>query len=150
MNATRRQEAYNFLLQTGVASLVARDVESLCHASSCVTTDYDNRIVRAAHNLSRNPGLGARVVVDSDETCALGTAVGRVHEEARLKRERFQQMLQEKYDALNDQKFATIVRCRRCRSEDIMWEEKQVRSADEGATIFAACTNCKHRWVMAS
>jgi DNA-directed RNA polymerase subunit M/transcription elongation factor TFIIS len=57
-------------------------------------------------------------------------------------------MLQEKYDALNDRKFQAIVRCRRCGSEEVTWDEKQTRSADEGATVFCACQTCKNRWVM--
>ena len=57
-------------------------------------------------------------------------------------------MLQEKYDALNDKTFESIVRCRRCGSGEVTWEEKQTRSADEGATVFCACTVCKNRWVL--
>ena len=57
-------------------------------------------------------------------------------------------MLQEKYDELNDANYAAIVRCRRCGSAEVTWEEKQTRSADEAATVFCVCTTCKNRWVM--
>lgn len=144
----RRRQAFCLLTGSGVEAAVARDIESVCHAASGTAIDYDDRIVRAAHNLSKRPSLGVAVVHLSDEECARGTAVGRVQDELRLRRERFEGMLQEKYEALDDQKFQAIVRCRRCGSEEIVWEEKQTRSADEGATIFAACVKCKNRWVM--
>ena len=57
-------------------------------------------------------------------------------------------VVQEKYDSLNDRQFQAIVRCRRCGSQEVSWEEKQTRSADEGATVFCVCTTCKNRWVM--
>jgi DNA-directed RNA polymerase subunit M/transcription elongation factor TFIIS len=148
MQAAKRQRAYNLLCGSNVSMSVARDVESLCHAASVSQDEYDNHVIRAAYNLARKPELGTSVVYSSDATCAVGTPVGLVQEEARLRRERFHQMLQEKYDALNDVKFKAIVRCRKCGSDEITWEEKQVRSADEGATIFAACSKCKNRWVL--
>ena len=57
-------------------------------------------------------------------------------------------MLQEKYDSLNDRTFQAIVRCRRCGSQDVTWEEKQTRSADEGASLYCTCAVCKNRWVI--
>jgi DNA-directed RNA polymerase subunit M/transcription elongation factor TFIIS len=34
----------------------------------------------------------------------------------------------------------------RCGSRRIEWEDRHIRSADEGATLFCACTDCGARW----
>ena len=77
-----------------------------------------------------------------------GTLLGRIQAEGRLREERFQQMLQEKYDAINDKQFQAVVRCRRCGSSDVSYDDKQTRSADEATTVFCVCTVCKNRWVL--
>lgn len=40
------------------------------------------------------------------------------------------------------------VECRKCKSNLIWLDTRQVRSGDEGATTFAQCNNCKHKWTM--
>lgn len=128
--------------------LMCRDVEANCHASSRTASEYSDNIRRAAFNLHANPAIGREVVHASDKTLTKGTLSGRIQEETLARMERFEQMLQEKYDTLNDRTFEAIVRCRRCGSQEVSWEDKQTRSADEGATVFCVCTTCKNRWVM--
>jgi len=36
--------------------------------------------------------------------------------------------------------------CKKCKSNAITVEQKQTRSADEGATVFFTCTACGSRW----
>ena len=127
---------------------LCRMVESSCHANSTTATEYLERVRHAAFNLSANPDLRENVLFASDEILTKGTIVGRVRDEGVIRQTRFAEMLQEKYNALNDKKFEAIVRCRRCGNEDVTWEEKQTRSADEGATVYCSCTVCKNRWVM--
>lgn len=149
MLPTRRRDALRLLLQKREGDfLLCRDVESLCHAGARTSGEYMDRVRRAAFNLAANPSLGREVVHLPDSFLAKGTLVGRIEEERKEREERFANMLQEKYDALNDRKFQAIVRCRRCGSEEVTWDEKQTRSADEGATVFCACQTCKNRWVM--
>lgn len=127
---------------------VAREVEALCHAASRTADEYWDRVRRAAFNLRENPRVGVEVVHAPDEALTDGTLAGRIAEEGKARRARFEQMLQEKYDALNDRNFQAIVRCRRCGSSEVAWDEKQTRSADEGATVFCLCRTCKNRWVL--
>lgn len=127
---------------------LCRDIESSCHANSRTAIEYTERVRHTAFNLRSNPHLSTNAVFASDEILTKGTLVGRVRDEATSRQQRFSQMLQEKYDALNDKKFEAIVRCRRCGNEDVTWEEKQTRSADEGATVYCSCSVCKNRWVM--
>lgn len=39
-----------------------------------------------------------------------------------------------------------LSRCRRCRSTDVFSTMAQIRSADEGMTIFHNCNQCKYIW----
>jgi transcription factor S len=36
--------------------------------------------------------------------------------------------------------------CPKCNSNKAYYEERQTRSADEAATIFFTCVQCKHKW----
>jgi DNA-directed RNA polymerase subunit M/transcription elongation factor TFIIS len=149
MLPSQRRRALLLLRQTRPddASL-CRDVEAMCHAASRTAADYGDHVRRVAFNMHANPALGREVVAAGDDVLTRGTLVGRIREETRARAERFERMLQEKYDALNDRQYTAIVRCRRCGSNEVTWEEKQTRSADEGATVFCACTTCKNRWVL--
>ena len=42
----------------------------------------------------------------------------------------------------------SYVTCRKCNSNSIWLDVKQVRSGDEGATTFAECSKCKAKWTM--
>ena len=127
---------------------LCREVEADCHAASSTPREYTDAVLRAAFNLKENLAAGRDVVHAPDATLTAGTLVGRIDDERRARDERFQKMLQEKYDALNDRQFEAIVRCRRCKSAEVRWEEKQTRSSDESATVYCICTSCKLRWVM--
>ena len=127
---------------------LCRDVEAHCHATSLTLNEYTDNVLRSAFCLHQNVQHGIDVVYLSDNDLAKGTIIEEIEKERVARTERFERMLQEKYDALDDQKFQAIVRCRRCGSEDVSWDEKQTRSADEGASLFCVCTRCKNRWVM--
>ena len=127
--------------------LLCRETEARCHAAASCTSDYEDEVLRCAVNLRQNPALREVVGVD-DDRLAEGTLVGRVAAERKAREDRFERMMQEKYEALDDEQFQAIVRCRRCGSKEVSWEEKQTRSADEGATVFCVCTACKNRWVV--
>jgi DNA-directed RNA polymerase subunit M/transcription elongation factor TFIIS len=127
---------------------LAREVESICHAVSQNSGEYLDHVRRAAFNLRENKEVTTDVVLVPDEVLSRNTLSGRIQEETKLRRERFEKMLQDKYDSLNDKSFEAIVKCRRCGSSEVSWDEKQTRSADEGATVFCMCLTCKNRWVM--
>ena len=39
-----------------------------------------------------------------------------------------------------------FIKCKHCKSEDVIWREQQTRSADEAATLFFSCNNCGSKW----
>lgn len=41
-----------------------------------------------------------------------------------------------------------LLQCQRCKSDDIITEQKQTRSADEGMCVFAQCRKCFTKWKM--
>ena len=151
MDSERRRKALKLLCSARPTIdnyTLARETEALCHSMSSTEDVYWDKIFRARFNLAQNSSVNADVVLMSDEELAIGTIIGRIETERIIRDERFQQMLQDKYDALNDETFEPIVRCRRCGGQEVSWEEKQTRSADEGSTVYCVCTTCKHRWVM--
>jgi DNA-directed RNA polymerase subunit M/transcription elongation factor TFIIS len=148
MIGSKRQASLRLLCEARDDLGLCREVEARCHAASTSANDYLDAVLRAAHNLRENATLGADVVGLPDSALIEGTLLGRIERERIGRAEKFEQMLQEKYEALDDQKFQAIVRCKRCGSENVTWDEKQTRSADEGATVFCMCTRCKLRWVM--
>ena len=148
MNPVQRHRAVRMLHMARSDIELCRNVESLCHEVATTPSEYLDCVRHAAFNLHANPAVREEVVHASDDILTHGTLVGRIRDEARARKIRFDAMLKEKYEALNDRTYEAIVRCRRCGNEDVTWEEKQTRSADEGATVFCACSVCKNRWVM--
>ena len=130
------------------APLMCRDLEAECHAYSRSESEYTSRILHAAFHAPRNAALGPQIVHAPDAVLTKGMLIDRIRREAQARRERFNAMLQEKYEALNDRRFQAIVRCHRCGNEEVTWEEKQTRAADEAATIFCSCPICNQRWVV--
>lgn len=149
MLPSRRQQALRILARARPHDFgVVRDVEAVCHAAASTASEYGDHVRRAAFNLRENPRVGREVVHARDAELTDGTLLGRIETEASLREARFQQMLQEKYDAINDQQFQAIVRCKRCGSSEVSYDDKQTRSADEATTVFCVCTVCKNRWVL--
>lgn len=149
MLPSQRARAIDLLhVARGDDRLLAREVEARCHAASRTPNEYLARVRRAAANLRANERVGVEVVHLDDATLAKGTPVGDLADETRMRRRRFDAMLQEKYEALDDKTFEAIVRCRRCGSAEVSWTEKQTRSADEATTVFASCQTCRNRWVV--
>jgi DNA-directed RNA polymerase subunit M/transcription elongation factor TFIIS len=149
MLPARRGDALRLLRAARPADFaLCRDVEAACHAAARTAGEYGDAVRRAAFNLHANPAVGAEVVHAPDEALTHGTLVGRIRAEAAARAARFERMLADKYEEINDARYEALVRCRRCGSAEVTWDEKQTRSADEGATVFCACATCKHRWTM--
>lgn len=91
-------------------------------------------------------------VVASDDALASGTIVERVHGQQRAKAEHFESLLRMR--SQHDQETTArssehaVLKCRKCKSVDITWTQKQTRGADEAMTIFCVCNTCKNRWKM--
>lgn len=151
MEPRERHEA----LRTLVAArpdgpLLCREAEAYAHAVAYDAIDYHDLVLRVAHRLRSNPALDdpAELVHAPDGDLIRGTEYEAAEHEKMARAARFHAMLQEKYDAINDRAYTAIVRCRRCGSGEVSWEEKQTRSADEAMSLFCVCLSCKTRWVV--
>lgn len=130
---------------------VARDIEASIHSISEASSTYKTNIQRIVFNLYNSPALaqmGPEVVLLTDEEMARGTIIEEIETEIRESRERFDQIVQEKYDLVNRDTYKTTLRCRRCGSGDVQCDQKQTRGADEAMTVFATCQKCNNRWTM--
>lgn len=150
MEPHKRCNALRALLKSRPEVALCRDVEAAIHAVSATEEDYTDLLLRACFNLRANLSETdpSAFVHASDAHLSKGTLLERIERESHAREERFRSMLKEKYDDLNDVTYEAIVRCRRCGSSEVSWEEKQTRSADEAATVFCVCDQCKNRWVM--
>lgn len=126
----------------------ARLIESHIHASSFGKDEYLCGVRRVCANLELNEAVETQAAFLCDETISKNTIIETIEEERKKRATIFKQMLHEKYEALNDQQFNAVVKCRRCGGSEIVFDEKQTRSADESATIFCACSKCGLRWVI--
>lgn len=149
---TSRRRTVLYLLNNFTEDiLLARNLESCIHNMSTTLEEYVDKCQQVILNLKHNTGLkrqGLNIVTMSDEKLAQGTVVEDIEREAHETKIRFEQMLQEKYEMMNDKTYKETLKCRRCGSSEISWEQKQTRSADEASTVFCTCTKCKNRWRM--
>ena len=126
-----------------------REIESAIHSRSKSIIEYQNNSLRVAWNLKNNKNINTiDVVFDKEINMTKNTILERIDLQTKARNERFEKMLQEKYERINEKKYGTLIKCRKCGSEEVSYEEKQTRSADEAATIFMSCSTCKNRWIM--
>ena len=85
-----------------------------------------------------------------EDVAVRGTIIERIRTAEDERRRLFARMLQEKYDSLDahPEEYKSSLACRRCKSTDVNWEQKQTRSADEGMSVYCTCSGCGHRWTM--
>ena len=148
MLPSERQKRYKILFDIRQDCELIREIEAISHAASQNSMDYDDHIHKAASNLRIRPDMGLEMMTVSDDILIRGTVAGTLDEQRRIAESRFEKMLEDKYESMNDEEFATIVHCKKCGSGDVRWEDKQTRSADEGASVFCTCNKCHNRWVV--
>jgi len=146
MLGTPRQRALRLLHKSRPDIDVCMMIEGYCNSRSCVTEDYYDDILRCASNLRANPVITFEVCVATDAFLLENTELGQMQKDSQLRIQHFQDNLEAKFKSFSEGTYKVIVRCKRCGSDDVRWEEKQTRSADEGATVFCTCNSCKNRW----
>lgn len=80
---------------------------------------------------------------------AKGTPIERWHQQHMARKSKETELQNSKpIDFFEGEDDDSLIRCSRCHSSDVSWEQKQTRGADESMTIFFTCTNCDKRWKM--
>ena len=55
-------------------------------------------------------------------------------------------LIQTSLHAFDDEK--GMMSCGKCGSSNVVWNQRQLRRADEAATVFCTCSDCNERWKM--
>ena len=152
--STDRRRRVMHLLQTaspGTPFSLVREIESNMHGLAVDEEHYNDLALKVAQNIRVD---STKACVDichmSTDTLMVGTLVEKIHHMEDERRKLFQTMLQEKYDSISKTSADTpsSLRCRRCGSVELMVEQKQTRSADEGMSVYCVCGTCNNRWTM--
>lgn len=146
-NSTRQKSLK--ILNSCLDISLCRDIESSIHAFSKTEQEYIDNVLRVSFNVYSNPSVAhPDIVVMRDEDLLEGTLLEKIKHETKMRNDRYNKILQEKYDQINEKGYTAILKCRRCGSEEVSYDEKQTRGADEAATVFCFCQTCSNRWVM--
>ena len=146
-----RLKGFNCLFKVVHDVNICIEIESAFHSIAISKEMYIDKLLQLLHNLRQNANLanrGKNIIQLSDAEMAQGTILEFLQNEAIMRVKRFDQMLQDKYDSMNDKTYASSLKCNKCGSSDVTWEQKQTRSADEAMTVFCTCSKCKLRWKM--
>lgn len=140
---------------------VAQVLEEAIHQSATTHEEYVASVVRLLFALSHNRNhimklvqktSAHEVVAMEDAELLVGTGVARAQEQLDDREHRFKSMLQEKFEELTDkgrhEEGEGLLKCGRCQSTNVIWDQRQTRSADEGMTIIAQCLSCNNTWSM--
>ena len=129
----------------------AREMEATIHASSLSDEGYTDKIQQIVHNINAHAKLysiGNQIVCMTNSELSQGPLIENIENEARQRQQRFEAMLQNKYEQTNDTSCKSTLKCRRCGSSEVQVEQKQTRGADEAMTVFCTCSVCSNRWTM--
>lgn len=149
--ASKRRNVLRMLCQISDDLETSRIIESAIHSVSRQEAEYIDKAQQLIFNIKQNPTLinnKEDTLLLTDDQMAKNTVIEDIQHETELRKIRFEQMLQEKYDMVNDKSYNTTLKCRRCGSAEVSWEQKQTRSADEASTVFCTCNKCNNRWTM--
>ena len=138
----------------------AREAEASIHSSSYSASVYASQTRRAACNVHINgDNCTADLVLTPNEVLLRGTLIQRIRDTQEASKQRFEDMLRAKHDAVKKTSAADegggasssssgSLMCRRCGSMDVTWDVKQTRGSDEACTAFCVCSTCSNRWTI--
>lgn len=131
--------------------LAARCEEAIFQEFKNTDVKYKNRIRSRIINLkdAKNPKLreNVRLGYITPERLATMSSEEMASDELKNLRAKFTQ------EAINDHQMArregaktSLLKCGKCKKNNVVYSEMQTRSADEPMTVFALCQECGHRW----
>jgi transcription elongation factor S-II len=144
------------VIENGAALCDAVELASKCEDiifAEFKNTDvkYKNRVRSRVINLkdSKNPKLreSVRLGIISPERLAVMASEEMASDELKELRAKFTK------EAIDDHQMArtqgaktSLLKCSKCKKNNVSYSEMQTRSADEPMTTFAYCLECGHRW----
>jgi len=119
---------------------------------------YEGKMLQLIHNLRLNKDTllkqynPATLVWLNDTLLATGTKYSNLQTEATEHVQKLQRVLEESKHHTTVQEVhvptTVFLRCRKCKSTNIEFNQKQTRSGDEGMTSFCTCKACGTTWKM--
>jgi DNA-directed RNA polymerase subunit M/transcription elongation factor TFIIS len=155
----QRVRAVRLLTTIGEVQFVnaIRVEEAAYKACTLQNTDYNAKMLQLAWSLKSNAGLIAQftpdVLVLLDDQSLAPTEVNEWWKQHNDQLQRQRQLLSEeaKFEETEQQQSTSangVLTCNRCHSRSIAVQQQQIRSADEGMTVFCTCNKCGMRWKM--
>ena len=83
--------------------LICRDIEAAIHASALSESEYKDKVQQIIHNLTNYPTLielKDQIVCMTNRQMSKNTLIENIENETRMRRSRFEAMLQDKYLSL--------------------------------------------------
>lgn len=117
---------------------------------------YMQGVVRLIHALINNGEYIRHISYTFGEIASMSpnallanTVTDQIQRQMDMHEHRFKEMLQERFEELEKNSDSTegLLQCGRCKSTNVIWEQRQTRSADEGMTIIAVCVKCSNKWI---
>ena len=132
------------------------DIESCAFVSSNTKKSYGNTLWRVTCSLIENPLIWNKysskdiVFVEPDVLCLdLPLHKWRVQYYTKLKESYKEEHMSSKTATQQtDKDNEGVVICSRCKSTNVVWQQRQTKGADESMTLFFTCNNCNKRWKM--
>ena len=135
-----------------------RAVERVVFETSCLTSQYAELMYSIAFCMAMNGDSIVdryqphEVPLARENDLMSGHILDRVRCQQASHEQVFQDMLQERYASIANRHDAGdgdmgLLQCETCKTYNVVWEQRQTRSADEGMSVYAMCMSCKRRWV---
>lgn len=151
------KENNNTLFVTDAVYDFAIYLESSLFRSCDSGQQYTQGVVRLIHALMNNGEYIRQSSYTPGEIASMppnallaNTMTDQIQRQMDMHEHRFKEMLQERFEELEKNSDSTegLLQCGRCKSTNVIWEQRQTRSADEGMTIIAVCVKCSNKWRM--
>lgn len=134
---------------------LARELEANLHTTCENAVDYTSKLTRTIFILRNgNPNVvmerlaKRQDVLHCIDELLVETKVKRWKDQVEAHETRFNAMLKEKYEELKTSggESDALLTCTSCGSANVIFDQVQTRSADEGMTIIACCLKCGRKW----
>jgi DNA-directed RNA polymerase subunit M/transcription elongation factor TFIIS len=160
-DAGMRTRALSLLLKSGLSDtdsakgLKARELEAcIFKVTFAQRSSYTDKVLQLAHNFRVSSDVLFQytpdvVVLLDDAALARGTDVETWWLTHQAELDHHRQLLHDeaKFEEMEQQQRSALT-CNRCHSRSVAVQQQQIRSADEGMTVFCTCRKCGMRWKM--
>tara|TARA_Y100000310_G_scaffold143746_1_gene143052 strand:- start:5917 stop:6348 length:432 start_codon:yes stop_codon:yes gene_type:complete len=119
---------------------------------------YQEKYVQLMYNLRRNPALlqkdAQTLVRMTDVELAKGTDTEKHMERQARKRRKLQRVVKScihifgQVEDEGGEDDVEWIRCKRCKTTNVSWTQKQTKCADEPMNVYCTCEKCGSRWVI--